>query len=205
MPTRLLACGPLAVMIEVDDTDRASMLAAHLRAMEIDGVVDLVPAARTVLVSCDSPVRLDAVRLAVDAFVPGAGPDAAGVAVEVPTVYDGEDLVAVAAATAMSVAELVDLHSSTEYRAAFCGFVPGFAYLIGLPPVLRLPRRPNPRARVPGGSVAIGADFTGVYPTASPGGWHLLGRATVPMWDSARARPSYIEPGDTVRFVPVAG
>ena len=126
-----------------------------------------------------------------------------GMRVEVPTIYDGDDLGEVADVTGLSVAELIELHSATEYSAAFCGFVPGFAYLTGLPALLRLPRRQNPRARVPAGSVAIGADFTGVYPTASPGGWHLLGRATVAMWDSTRARPSFIEPGDSVRFVPV--
>jgi KipI family sensor histidine kinase inhibitor len=205
MPVCLLPCGPTAVMLEVETTEQAAQLAAHLRSMAITGIVDLIPAARTVLVCCDAPARLASVEAAVGSFVPGEETALNGVLVEVPTVYDGEDLASVADATSMSVQEVIELHSSITYQAAFCGFVPGFAYLTGLPPVLRLPRRLNPRARVPGGSVAIGADFTGVYPTASPGGWHLLGRATVAMWDSSRARPSFIEPGDTVRFVPVDG
>ena len=203
MEPRFLPCGPTAVMIEVDDTDTAAQLCAHLRVAALPGVVDLVPAARTVLVSCATASSLVAVESAVASFVPGAEIDRSGILVEVPTVYDGEDLESVAETVGSSVAELIDLHSSTVYDAAFCGFVPGFAYLTGLAPALLLPRRQNPRARVPGGSVALAAGFTGVYPTASPGGWHLLGRATVAMWDATRARPSFIEPGDTVRFVPV--
>ncbi|MCW2799595.1 MAG: hypothetical protein JWQ70_1067 [Aeromicrobium sp.] len=205
MEPRFLPCGPTAVMIEVADTDAAAQLAAHLRRAHLSGVIDLVPAARTVLVTCASAGQLASVRGSVSGFEPGVGIERSGVLVEVPTVYDGDDLDSVAESIGASVSELIELHSTTVYDAAFCGFVPGFAYLTGLPPVLRLPRRLNPRARVPGGSVAIGADFTGVYPTASPGGWHLLGRATVAMWDSSRARPSFIEPGDTVRFVPVDG
>ncbi|MCU1396841.1 MAG: Allophanate hydrolase subunit 1, partial [Ilumatobacteraceae bacterium] len=179
-------------------------LAAHLRSAALSGVVDLVPAARTVLVSCAIAADLAAVEAAVASFVPGAEIERSGILVEVPTVYDGDDLESVADTIGCSVAEVVELHSSTVYDAAFCGFVPGFAYLTGLLPALLLPRRQNPRPRVPGGSVAVAAGFTGVYPTASPGGWHLLGRATVAMWDTSRPRPSFIEPGDRVRFVPVA-
>ncbi len=203
--TRLLPCGPTSVMIEVDDTEQAAQLAAHLRSAGLVGMIDLVPAARTVLVTCSSAHALAEVATIAVGFVPDERPPMGGIVVEVPTVYDGDDLGSVAETTGMTVAGLIDLHSSTEYRAAFCGFVPGFAYLTGLPEILCLPRRQNPRPRVPGGSVAIGAAFTGVYPTTSPGGWHLLGRATVAMWDSSRPRPAFIEPGDTVRFVPVPG
>lgn len=206
MPVQILPCGPTSVMIEVDDTEQAAQLASYLRRAALGDVVDLVPAARTVLVSCATPSGVATIERAALDFVPETTSAATdGVRVEVPTIYDGDDLGEVADVTGLSVAELIELHSATEYRAAFCGFVPGFAYLTGLPALLRLPRRQNPRARVPAGSVAIGADFTGVYPTASPGGWHLLGRTTVAMWDSTRARPSFIEPGDTVHFVPVSG
>ncbi len=191
-------------MIEVDDTEQAAQLATRLRSAGLSGVIDLVPAARTLLVTCSSSHTLAGVAAVAAGFVPGGDTMADGIMVEVPTVYDGEDLGSVAETTGLTVADLIDLHSSTEYDAAFCGFVPGFAYLTGLPEILCLPRRQNPRPRVPGGSVAIGAAFTGVYPTTSPGGWHLLGRATVAMWDSSRARPAFIEPGDRVRFVPVA-
>ncbi|MCU1396235.1 MAG: hypothetical protein JWM34_4663 [Ilumatobacteraceae bacterium] len=202
---RLLPCGPTSVMIEVDDTNAAIQLAAHIRTASLDGVVDLVPAARTVLVSCASSTDLAAVHATVAGFRPGAAVERSGILVEVPTVYDGDDLASVADTIGTTVVEVIALHSDTVYDAAFCGFVPGFSYLTGLPDVLVLPRRQNPRVRVPAGSVALAAGFTGVYPTASPGGWHLLGRATVAMWDSSRARPAFIEPGDTVRFVPVVG
>ena len=134
----------------------------------------------------------------LDRAVPARGP-----LVEVPTVYDGPDLADVAARTGTTVAEVIGLHSGTEYHAAFCGFAPGFAYLTGLPAALQLPRRADPRPKVPAGSVAIAAEFTGVYPTASPGGWHLLGHTEETIWDAARGRPSLIAPGDRVRFVPV--
>jgi len=205
MSARVLPCGPTAVMIEVDSTDQAAQLAAHLRFLSVVGVVDLVPAARTVLVCCDAAARLPSVEAAVGSFVPGEEIALSGLLIEVPTVYDGEDLASVADTIGGSIDDVIALHSSAEYSAAFCGFVPGFAYLTGLAPELLLPRRRNPRGRIPAGSVAVAAGFTGVYPTTSPGGWHLLGRATVAMWDSTRARPAFIEPGDRVRFVRVEG
>jgi len=100
------------------------------------------------------------------------------------------------------VAEVVDLHTSATYRCAFCGFAPGFGYLTGLDPSLHLARRATPRSRVPSGSVAIAAGYSAVYPTASPGGWHLLGRTHVELWRSDRDVPALITPGAFVRFVP---
>lgn len=203
MTLRVLSCGPTATLLEVGSTEEASVLAGHLRRATVSGLIEIVPAARTVLVECAD----EAVVAAVSRLVPGLDlrndPGDDGVLVEVPTVYDGPDLASVAARTGLSVAEVTQLHSGGEYRAAFCGFAPGFAYLTGLPAVLQLPRRSDPRAKVPPGSVAIAAEFTGVYPTASPGGWHLLGRTDTAMWDPERARPAHIAPGDQVRFVPV--
>jgi KipI family sensor histidine kinase inhibitor len=191
------------MMAEVDDVEQAATLASTLRSLSPPGVVDIVPAARTVLVDCATTEA----RQRMEQLVPTIDLDHHGPAasrlVEVPTVYDGEDLDAVAAATDHTVDEVIELHSGTEYRAAFCGFAPGFVYLTGLTPELHLPRRKTPRARVQAGSVAMGADLTGVYPTSSPGGWHLLGSARVTMWDPARPRPALIEPGDRVRFVRV--
>jgi 5-oxoprolinase (ATP-hydrolysing) subunit B len=200
---RALPYGPTAVMFEVTDVGTAIAVATELRRAAIAGVVEIVPAARTILVQCADQAGRRAVEalaqsLRIDRPVPTDG-----VLVEVPTVYDGTDLAEVAAASGLSVEAVIDLHRGAEYRAAFCGFAPGFAYLTGLAAVLHLPRRANPRPSVSAGSVAIGADFTGVYPTASPGGWHLLGHTDVAMWDPARARPALIEPGDRVRFVAV--
>ena len=108
-----------------------------------------------------------------------------------------------AAAVGLPEHEVVRLHASVEYRVLVLGFVPGFAYLGLLPPGLELPRRATPRVRVPAGSVAVTGRQSGVYPLDGPGGWHLLGRTDVPLWDPAADPPARLAPGDRVRFVPV--
>lgn len=126
--------------------------------------------------------------------------------VEIPVRYggdDGPDLAAVSAATGLSQAEVVQMHSSARYRVAMLGFRPGFPYLIGLPPALHLARRSSVRARVAAGSVAIAGAQAGIYPAESPGGWHVLGRTDQRLFDPARLPPSLLLPGDIVRFVPV--
>ena len=117
-------------------------------------------------------------------------------------VYDGADLEDVAQACELTIRDVIQLHSTADYTVAFCGFVPGFAYLVGLPELLQLPRRSTPRTRVPAGAVAIAAEFTGVYPRESPGGWHLLGRTGMPLWDDSRNPPALLAPGTRVRFRP---
>ncbi len=124
---------------------------------------------------------------------------------EIPVVYGGEhgpDLVDVARRTGLTETEVVRLHASIEHRVLALGFVPGFPYLGILPPTLELPRRATPRVQVPPGSVAIAGRQTGIYPFETPGGWHILGRTTVVLWDPARERPTLLAPGDRVRFVP---
>jgi KipI family sensor histidine kinase inhibitor len=163
-----------------------------------------VPAARTVLVEVD-PGRIDDVRDRLAGFrspAPVAPTDANVAPVQIPVIYDGDDLDEVAAACGLSAAEVTRRHSTPEYTAAFCGFSPGFAYLIGGDPALRLPRRAEPRTRVPPGSVAIADEFSAVYPTASPGGWHLLGHTSIAVWDVERVPPALIPPGARVRFRP---
>lgn len=203
-PGRLLEYGPLAVLAEYRTLDEVMAAAAHVReavaAGRLPGVVDVVPAARTVLVRHDA--ALDRGLLAgVLADVSPVDPHDAPL-VEIPVRYDGEDLAGVAAACGLTIAEVVELHATPEYTAAFCGFVPGFAYLIGLDPRLHLPRRATPRTRVPAGAVAIAADQTAVYPSATPGGWHLLGTTDTVMWDEYRDPPALVAPGSRVRFVP---
>ncbi len=100
----------------------------------------------------------------------------------------------------MSVEAVITRHTSVDYRAAFCGFAPGFAYLIGLDPQLVLPRRQSPRSEVPAGSVAIAAQYSAVYPRSSPGGWHILGSCDVEMFNPERSQPALLMPGFTVRF-----
>ena len=118
---------------------------------------------------------------------------------------DGPDLRSVAERTGLDEQAVVDLHTGTVYRVFLLGFVPGFAYLGTLPEALALPRRSEPRTRVPAGSVAIAGRQTAVYPFSTPGGWHLIGRTEDPLWDLARTPPARLRPGQAVRFVPIRG
>ncbi|MEY2741004.1 MAG: Kinase inhibitor [Actinomycetota bacterium] len=198
-------------MVELDDPEAPAVLRAALAAdVAVRGAaIDVVPAARTLLVTHE-PGATAAVREAMERAVAGLGIAARPAAsaaplVEVPVVYDGEDLAEVASRVGRSVAEVVAMHAGAEYRVAFCGFAPGFAYLRGLDARLVLPRRATPRPRVPAGSVAIAAEYSAVYPGASPGGWHLLGTTRMAMWDASRAdAPAVLVPGMRVRFVPEA-
>lgn len=117
--------------------------------------------------------------------------------------YDGADLAALAAELNLSTAALIQRHAEPTYEVGFCGFAPGFAYLTGLDPLLQLPRKASPRPQVRAGSVAIADSYTAVYPQASPGGWHLLGRTSATLFDLDRTDPALLQPGTQVRFVPV--
>lgn len=127
---------------------------------------------------------------------------------DIPVVYDGPDLGRVAEHAGLSMAEVIERHAGTEYRIALIGFAPGFPYLDGLDPLLATPRLATPRPRVQAGSVAIGGDHTGIYSVPGPGGWNLIGRTPVRLFDPARATPDdpaamcWLRPGDRVRFVP---
>jgi biotin-dependent carboxylase-like uncharacterized protein len=127
-----------------------------------------------------------------------------GRTVELPVHYDGPDLDEVADAWGVRREEVAEIHSAHEYRVAFCGFSPGFAYLTGLPERYHLPRRPTPRPSVPPGYVAVAGPYTGIYPTGSPGGWNLIGATGARLWDLERDEPALLVPGSTVRFVPSA-
>jgi len=121
--------------------------------------------------------------------------------VEIFVRYDGDDLDFVAEQCGITTREVISLHTSVDFTVEFCGFAPGFAYLIGLPSALILPRRTTPRPRVTAGSVAIAAHYSAVYPRESPGGWHVLGTTTHDMWDIDRRPPAVLQPGMRVRFV----
>jgi KipI family sensor histidine kinase inhibitor len=120
---------------------------------------------------------------------------------EISVRYDGQDLSEVAKRTGMSVEDVIAAHTSQTYSVDLLGFVPGFAYLSELPASLQLPRRGEPRPRVAAGSVAIAGSHTGIYPLDTPGGWHLLGRTEIKLFDPTRSPPALLEPGDSVRFV----
>jgi KipI family sensor histidine kinase inhibitor len=199
---RFLRAGASAVLVELNDLDQVTGLAAALRREPPTGIVDLVPAARTLLAVFDASattaaaVSADIRRREIDSTSDVDGP-----MVEVPVGYDGEDLAEVAALTGLAEREVVQRHVRGEYRVAFCGFAPGFAYIVGGDPALRVPRRDSPRTRVPAGSVALADEFTGVYPREMPGGWRLIGRTDAPLWRVERDPPALLPPGTRVRFV----
>lgn len=184
----------------------AARAAEALRAAKIGGVREIVPAYVAVTIHYDLRVTTNQdVRDAVAAALRVA-PDlpiaVSNRLVAIPVHYDGPDLVAVAAATRLSEADVIVRHARVEYRVAMLGFVPGFAYLGPLDPALVLPRHPTPRPRVPAGAVAIGGEQTGIYPAATPGGWHLIGHTPIRMFDPTRDPPAFLAVGDRVRFVP---
>jgi KipI family sensor histidine kinase inhibitor len=195
--------GPRAVIVE-DLASEPADWAAGLRQMSLPGVAEVVPAAETVLVTCADARSLAQVRERL-ATVRAAAParPASAAPIEIPVRYDGEDLEFVASSTGLDVEDVVAFHSAAQYVVAFCGFAPGFGYLRGLDSRLHLPRRATPRTRVPGGAVAIAAEYTAVYPRPSPGGWLLLGTTTSVMFDPDRSPPALLEPGTHVRFVVV--
>ncbi|GGQ56586.1 allophanate hydrolase [Couchioplanes caeruleus subsp. azureus] len=192
------------MLAEVDDLDAALALYVALRDAALPGVVDLVPAARTVLIRLDPAVTSPAaVREAAAALRPAAGGRAAAGAVEIPVVYDGPDLAEVAGHLGITAAEVVARHTGTRWTVAFSGFAPGFGYLTADDPLPDVPRRSSPRTRIPAGSVGLAGRFSGVYPHDSPGGWQLIGRTTERMWDLSRPEPALLVPGVRVTFTAV--
>jgi KipI family sensor histidine kinase inhibitor len=202
---RLLPSGSTALLVEVDGLDEVLALHAALSADPPEGVVDVVPAARTVLVVTD-PARttLTAVAEAVRRTTPRPGARAAGDTVELPVHYDGADLAEAAALLSLSPADLVQRHTGAEWTVAFCGFAPGFGYLTQPGAAWDVPRRATPRTAVPPGSVALAGEFSGVYPRESPGGWQLIGRTDVAVFDLDRDPAALLRPGVAVRFVAIA-
>ncbi|MCW2676125.1 MAG: Allophanate hydrolase subunit 1 [Modestobacter sp.] len=203
---RLLPSGSTALLVELDDLDAVLALYAALADRPPAGVVDLVPAARTVLVMTDPAVTtLDAVAAALRTTAPRPGARDEGEAVELPVHYDGADLAELAGLLDLSPGELVERHTAREWTVAFCGFAPGFGYLTQPGGGWEVPRRATPRTRVPPGSVALAGEFSGVYPRESPGGWQLIGRTDVAVFDVDRDPPALLSPGTRVRFVEVGG
>ncbi|GAB2551061.1 5-oxoprolinase/urea amidolyase family protein [Leucobacter ruminantium] len=193
--------GDRACIVDLPDLDRVLGVAARLRELAIPGVVDIVPATCTVLVVCDGREAVHRVSDAVSGFEPDvAAGETVGREVTIDVVYDGDDLEAVGELTGLGAEGVVAAHTGAAWRAAFGGFAPGFAYLVGGDERLRVPRLDSPRTAVPAGSVAIAGEFSAVYPGESPGGWRLLGRTGERMWDESRDRPALVSPGDSVRF-----
>lgn len=221
MAVRLLTAGDAALTVEFG-TEIAPRHLAEVAALDhavgrlqagggLPGLIEAVPTFRSLTLLYD-PLLTDrasllaALRPLLDAPPPEQAPE--GRRWRLPVCYEGEagpDLEATARALDLPAAELVSLHAGAEYRVLMLGFLPGFPFLGELPEALRLPRRAEPRLKVPPGSVAIAAGLTAIYPWESPGGWHLLGRCPVPLFDPGWPAPALLAPGDRVVFEPVSG
>lgn len=207
MTGRLLDYGDRAVLVEFDDVHAVTPAWQRLTGRAGSSVRAVVPAARTVLVEfvpgALSPTeQRDWVTRQLAAMTIEQNASSAGEPVEIAVRYDGADLDQVADLIGESREAVVARHCAPLYEVLFCGFSPGFAYLVGGDPVLRPPRLDSPRTSVPAGSVAIAAEFTGIYPRSSPGGWRLLGRTEAVLFDPGRPQPALLPPGTSVRLRP---
>ncbi len=201
---RFLPVNLNAVLVELEDLSQTLALLASLRAEPIAGIEELVPAARTLLITFrPAAIAADELARQVGARSLDASEARSERRIEIPVRYDGEDLAEVAGLLGITPDEVVRRHTGSDYTVAFTGFAPGFAYLSGGDPSLNVPRRKVPRTRIPAGAVGLAGSFSGVYPQASPGGWQILGITDAPMWDLSRETPALLQPGDTVRFVDV--
>ncbi|OBB66522.1 allophanate hydrolase subunit 1 [Mycobacterium sp. 852014-50255_SCH5639931] len=208
LPTELvgntvLDFGDNALLLQCGSTAEVLAWAAQLRAAALPGVVDIVPAARTVLVKLDGPrcqgvIRQRLRKMRVTAEELAAPERRADLVIDV--VYDGPDLAEVAGHTGLTIAQVIDAHTGSLWRVGFSGFAPGFAYLVDGDARLRVPRRTEPRTSVPAGSVGLAGEFSAIYPRQSPGGWQLIGRTDAVLWDLERPGPALLTQGMWVQF-----
>jgi KipI family sensor histidine kinase inhibitor len=199
---RVRPAGERGLLVEVDELKNVHRLHAALRELDPPGVVELVPGYRTILIVAE-PERagvLDELAARLPGLELPPAEAVAGETAEIPVVYDGEDLPEVASLTGLDADEVVSRHTAPEYTVAFLGFSPGFPYLVGLDPALEVPRRETPRTSIPAGSVGLAGNQTGIYPTASPGGWQLIGHTEVTLFDPTRDPPALLAPGTRLRF-----
>jgi KipI family sensor histidine kinase inhibitor len=214
MKLRFLSAGERALVVEFGDrvdrslSDQVLRLNAIIASSALGGVVETVPTFRSVMVHYDPLVTS---RANLEQAITGLldrreSPRAAARLWHVPVCYEGEfapDLTDVARRIGLSPDEVVMLHSDMQFHIYMLGFLPGFPYMGDLPQQLVLPRRPDPRLRVPAGSISIATSLTAIYPYQSPGGWHLIGTTPIRLFDAERARPALLAPGDAVRFQPI--
>ncbi len=214
MKVRFLSAGDRALVVEFGDhidrtlSDDVLRLHASLRSSGLRGVVETVPTFRSLMVHYDplATTRADLEAAIASLLDRAAGLPAPATLWRVPVCYDGEfapDLAEVARLTGIAPSEVAALHSGTRYHVYMLGFLPGFPYMGDLPAQLALPRRADPRVRVPAGSISIATTLTAIYPYESPGGWHLIGTTPIRLFDCERAPPALFAPGDTVLFEPI--
>jgi KipI family sensor histidine kinase inhibitor len=200
MTRRLLPYGTGAVLLECADLAETQRLRPVI-AQRFDAVTEIVPGARTLLLRLARP--FDAAERQDLLDLPGvdAPPAADQETVTLPVDYSGPDLAEVAERTGRRPDEVVAAHTGQTWTVAFCGFAPGFGYLVGEDERLRVPRRSQPRTTVPTGAVGLADAFSGVYPRSGPGGWQLIGHTDVTLWDVDRDPPALLQPGGRVRFI----
>lgn len=195
--------------IDPETVAQVMALTAAIDGAAPPGLLEVVPSYATILLAFDPTVTdgdalTETVRRLLASATAVAAPQAR--LVEIPVVYGGEegpDLGTVADRVGLPPGEVVRRHAAADYVVACMGFAPGFGFLVGLPPELATPRRTDPRTRVPAGSVGIGGGQTGVYPLETPGGWHLIGRTSLRLFDRDQPEPFLLRPGDRVRFLAV--
>ncbi|KAA0086488.1 allophanate hydrolase [Mycolicibacterium sp. P9-64] len=204
---RVLDYGDQGLLLEFDSTAEVLAWNDALREADLLGVLDIVPASRTVLLKLAGPryqeptrLRLSKLRIEQVAVDDDTAPIDQRADVEINVAYDGADLEEVARLSGLTPDEVVAAHTAAPMRVGFGGFAPGFAYLVGGDERLNVPRRADPRTRVPAGSVAIAGEFSSVYPRESPGGWQLIGHTDAAMWDIDRDPPALLAPGMWVQF-----
>jgi KipI family sensor histidine kinase inhibitor len=199
--------GDQALLLEFDGTAEVLAWSEALAEADLLGVLDIVPASRTVLLKLAGPryqeptrQRLGKLRIEHVAVDDITAPIDQRPDMEIDVTYDGADLEEVARLSGLTPDEVVAAHTATPLRVGFGGFAPGFAYLVGGDERLNVPRRADPRIRVPAGSVGLAGEFSGVYPRESPGGWQLIGRTDAVLWDVDRDPPALLTPGTWVQF-----
>jgi KipI family sensor histidine kinase inhibitor len=204
-PVKTMVLGDTGLLVELDELPAVLALAAAVRAAPLSGplsgLIDVVPAARTVLLVFAPGTDLGAAsRVVLDLRLDPAADDAAAATepVKIDVVYDGPDLAEVGTLTGLGADGVVAAHTGRPWRVAFGGFAPGFAYLVGGDDRLDVARRAEPRTAVPAGSVGLAGEYSGVYPRSSPGGWQLIGRTDAELWNERRG--ALLQPGGTVRF-----
>ena len=213
MTVRFLHAGDAALVVEFGDrielelNEQVLRLSDRVRAARIDGVVETVPTFRSLMVLFD-PLVTDGTIVAaqIERLQDAGGAPRRTTLWRIPACYEAQhapDLAEVAQRTGLSIEDVVARHAATRFNVYMVGFVPGFPYMGSLPRSLALPRRTDPRVRVPAGSIAIATNMTAIYPVESPGGWHLIGATPVRLFDLRAARPALLSPGDEVVFEPI--
>jgi KipI family sensor histidine kinase inhibitor len=202
MGRRLLPYGDRGLLLECADLVETTGVLRALHLLDLPEVAELVPGARTIFLRCDAP--LGPQRREQLLTLPPVPPSTRTAdLVEVAVRYDGEDLAEVADHLGLTSDQVIAAHTGQRWTVGFCGFAPGFGYLLGEDDRLRVPRRDRPRTSVPAGAVGLADVWSGIYPRRGPGGWQLIGRTERQLWDLDRQPPALLSPGTTVRFVRV--